>query len=379
MFSHGSNRQNHSMLNGGAQHHNYGGMGGGLHKAFNSQSHSHQPHHVNNHQEHGGLGGGSGFGNHQHNISAGTLSNTTPHFTPAHLQNGTPDNSGAMTKPHNEQYTENLREYGRLKMAGDKPHFYARTTPHVSRLPGPAISSVNSRLTDADEHGTRTIKSGDENDDQNKLWDAMDLGGHGLRSMSETLFRHYPDLRKIFFNHNRLTLLQPQISTMHQLTHLDLSFNQLTDLPPEIGMLTNLKKLLLYENRLDEIPFEIGYLYQLEMLGLEGNPMRRGSECMDRLVENGTQDLVRYLREEAPREFTLGIVGIMRLTLYRSTNPTRGATMAYTAQQFGSTGEGSIHGCQLEHALRSCGDTSRIWLCRHGCSRMGNEKVHDLG
>jgi hypothetical protein len=166
---------------------------------------------------------------------------------------------------------------------------------------------------------------------------------------------------------------------MHQLTHLDLSFNQLTDLPPEIGMLTNLKKLLLYENRLDEIPFEIGYLYQLEMLGLEGNPMRRGSECMDRLVENGTQDLVRYLREEAPREFTLGIVGIMRLTLYRSTNPTRGATMAYTAQQFGSTGEGSIHGCQLEHALRSCGDTSRIWLCRHGCSRMGNEKVHDLG
>jgi CCR4-NOT transcription complex subunit 6 len=208
-----------------------------------------------------------------------------------------------LTKPPNDQYAEHLREYGKLKLAGDKPHYYARTTPHVSRLPGTTLSTVSARLTDADEHGTRSSRA-DDTDKGDHLWDAMDLGGHGLKSMGSTLFRHYPHLRKIYFNHNRLTVLQPHISLMRQLTILDLSFNNLSELPPEIGMLTNLKKLLLFENRLDIIPYELGYLYQLEMLGLEGNPMRHAGELMERLVEHGTQELVRYLREEAPGKST---------------------------------------------------------------------------
>lgn len=137
-------------------------------------------------------------------------------------------------------------------------------------------------------------------DGEDGLWDAMDLGGHGLKSMGSSLFRHYPQLRKIYFNHNRLTTLAPHISMMRCLTILDLSFNQLTELPPEIGMLTNLKKLLLFENRLQALPYEIGFLYQLEMLGLEGNPMHRAPDQIERLVEHGTHELVRYLREEAP-------------------------------------------------------------------------------
>ena len=234
-------------------------------------------------------------------MSASTLSNTTPHFTPAHLQNGTPDNTGGLGKPPNDQYAEHLREYGKLKLAGEKPHFYARTTPHVQRLPGTTPSSVGTKVNDADEHGTRK-RAPEEAQDGDDMWDAMDLGGHGLKSMGASLFRHYPHLRKIYFNHNRLTTLAPHVSLMRELTVLDLSFNQLTELPPEIGMLTNLKKLLLFDNRLEELPYEVGYLYQLEMLGLEGNPMRRAPDVMERLVEHGTYELVRYLREEAPRK-----------------------------------------------------------------------------
>lgn len=174
------------------------------------------------------------------------------------------------------------------------------------------MSTVSTKLTDADEHGTRSNRTGVEEDPENKLWDAMDLGGHGLKSMGATLFRHYPHLRKIYFNHNRLTTLQPHISLMRYLTILDLSFNQLSELPPEIGMLTNLKKLLLFDNRLEDLPYEIGYLYQLEMLGLEGNPMRRAPDYMERLVEQGTQELVRYLREEAPRKLFVSVVWVIR-------------------------------------------------------------------
>lgn len=134
------------------------------------------------------------------------------------------------------------------------------------------------------------------------IWDAMDLGGHGLKSMGANLFRHYSHLRKIYFNHNRLSILTPHISIMRNLTMLDLSMNHLTELPPEIGMLTNLKRLLLFDNGLQRLPYEIGFLYQLEMLGLEGNPMRDGIDQYERLVDSGTQELVRYLREEAPRK-----------------------------------------------------------------------------
>ena len=288
------------MLNGGAGHQNYQMN---MHKGYQGQNHGHQQqqHHVNNqHQDHGGMGGQGGFGNHQHTMSTSTLSNATPHFTPAHLQNGTPDNAGGLGKPPNEQYAEHIREYGKLKLAGDKPHFYARTTPHVQRLPGVAMSSVSTRVTDADEHGTRPRAT--EEPQEDGVWDAMDLGGHGLKSMGASLFRHYPHLRKIYFNHNRLTTLAPHVSLMRELTVLDLSFNALTELPPEIGMLTNLKKLLLFENNLQELPYEVGYLFQLEMLGLEGNPMRRAPELLDRLMEHGTYELVRYLREEAPRK-----------------------------------------------------------------------------
>lgn len=134
-------------------------------------------------------------------------------------------------------------------------------------------------------------------------WDAMDLCGQGLKGMAPALFKHYPKLHKIYLNWNKLRDIPPQIGQMRFLTILDLSMNELQVLPPEIGMLTNLKKLSLYDNHLDDLPFELGSLHQLEMLGIEGNPMR--PDYKERLAEHGTQELIRYLREQAPRTYMM--------------------------------------------------------------------------
>ncbi|KAF2169644.1 hypothetical protein M409DRAFT_64705 [Zasmidium cellare ATCC 36951] len=295
MYNNQNHRQNHGLLNGGATHHNFQPQVN-LNKAFQSQTHGHQGHHLNNH-DHSGLGShGANFGNHQHTISASTLSNNTPHFTPAHLQNGTPETTNSLGKPPNEHYAEQLREYQKLRMAEHKPHFYARTTSSVSRQVANSQSS-NNQQNSGDENGDRR-RIADPEEDMG-TWNAMDLCGQGLRGMAPALFRHYPKLRKIYLNWNKLPTIPPQIGQMRYLTVLDLSMNQLDYLPPEIGMLTNLKRLLLFDNRLEDLPFEMGSLFQLEMLGLEGNPMRQ--DYKDRLVEHGPQELIRYLREQAPR------------------------------------------------------------------------------
>lgn len=301
MYNHGNHRQNHGMLNGGSSHQNYQSQMG-LHKGYSNQSHAHQGHMNNQHQDHSGLGGhGGAFVNHQQNMSTGTLSNATPHFTPAHLQNGTPDNAVGLGRPPNAHWAEQMQEYHKVKSGGDKPHYYARTSSGNSRLPGSTPSSISQR-TDSEEHGERRRVVPNDEPEEAGAWDALDLGGLGLRSMGHSIFRHYRDVKKLYFNHNKLPYLPTEIGTMRNLVALDLSFNQLHELPPEIGMLTNLKKLLVFENYLTDLPDEIGSLYQLEMLGIEGNPMRL--EIKERLMEHGTRELVRFFREQAPGKHT---------------------------------------------------------------------------
>jgi CCR4-NOT transcription complex subunit 6 len=57
----------------------------------------------------------------------------------------------------------------------------------------------------------------------------------------------------------------------------------------------------LFDNNLVDLPYELGSLFQLESLGVEGNPMR--SDYKDRIMEQGTQEMIRFLREEAPSKF----------------------------------------------------------------------------
>ncbi|GIZ37884.1 hypothetical protein CKM354_000131400 [Cercospora kikuchii] len=293
MYNHGTHRPNHTLLNGAA-HQNFQPQQTALGKAFQSSMHGANQHHMNNqHHDHGMGGHANTFGNHQHSISTSTLSNTTPHFTPAHLQNGTPENS--LGKPHNEHWAEQLREYSTMKMADPKVHYYARNAPGVTRLTGRSSNNTANK-NDSEEHGER--KRIIDEDDFMGPWGDLDFSGHGLKVISTIVLERYPKLKKLYLPWNKLTSIPPQIGTLRFLTILDLSWNNLSFLPPEIGMLTNLKKLLLYDNNLDDLPHEFGTLYQLEMLGLEGNPMRH--DYKDRLVEHGTQELIRYIREQAP-------------------------------------------------------------------------------
>jgi CCR4-NOT transcription complex subunit 6 len=298
MYNHGNHRQNH-LMNGGAGHQFQTQMGLHGKGGFQGQNHTNNAHHLNNQSQEHSIGGhGAPFGNHQYTNSGSGLNASTPHYAPAHLSNGTPDQSGALGHPPNEHWQEQENDYARLKQAGDKPHFYARNSPHVSRFPGTSQSSTSQR-TELEEHGERRKTLPSDDAEEAGSWDAMDLGGHGLRSMGPSIFRHYPNLRKIYFNHNLLTWLPSEIGSMRSLTVLDLSFNKLEALPPEIGMLTNLKKLLLYGNLLHDLPFELGSLYQLETLGIAGNSMLR-PDYLERVRNEGTKEFIRWLRENAP-------------------------------------------------------------------------------
>jgi len=178
-------------------------------------------------------------------------------------------------------------------MADQKAHYYARTAPSVSRLSGNL--SKNAAKTDAEDGDRRRII--DESDEMGNF-NTIDMSGQGLKVLAPIVITRYTKLKNLYLSWNRLSSIPPQIGTMRFLTHLDLSFNNLSFLPPEIGMLTNLKKLSLYDNNLEDLPYELGTLFQLEMLGIEGNPLRQ--EYKDRLMEHGTQELIRHLREQAP-------------------------------------------------------------------------------
>ncbi|KAK3069862.1 Glucose-repressible alcohol dehydrogenase transcriptional effector [Teratosphaeriaceae sp. CCFEE 6253] len=298
MYNHNSHQQNHLLGNRAGQHFQ---TQMGLHKGFQSQGHGNQAHQMNgqghdhNMNQHNGA-----FGNHQYTGSGSNLAANPAHYANTHLQNGTPDPSAGLgTSAPNEHWADQEAEYSRLQKSGEKPHFYARNSPSVSRFPGISQSSI-SRSTDTEEHGERrrTLTASEEAEDVGS-WDALDLGGHGLKSMAASIIRHYPNLRKIYFNHNKLTWLPSEVGMMRNLTMLDVSFNKLDALPAEIGMLTNLKKLLVYGNELRDLPYEIGSLYHLEVLGIAGNHMLR-ADYMERMREHGTREFVRFLREQAP-------------------------------------------------------------------------------
>ena len=97
-------------------------------------------------------------------------------------------------------------------------------------------------------------------------------------------------------DNNYLHYLNPLISQLRQLTHLDLSNNGLKFLPPEIGMLVNLREPFLFDNKIRDIPLEIGYLCKLEILGIDGN-MGLDEELKEIMVQQGTKALVEQLRE----------------------------------------------------------------------------------
>lgn len=287
MFGQNHQQSRHALLNGQSHHQYINSMN--IAKHFVQHPNQHQTHHQNQqHHDHNG-GHASAFANHQHTLSSATLSSSTPHFTPSHLQTGTPMNAhSALNKPTSEHWAHQLA-LAQESRAANQPHHYARNAHVVSKQ---ALIS-----------GQAASKKEEGNEDWRKLqvpprpkgkFDAIDFSGQGLKGLAANLFR-YHFLEKLYLNQNKLQWIPPSIGSLRSLTFLDLSQNNLTELPPEIGMLTDLKTLLLVDNHLETLPSELGYLYQLETLAIEGNPL--SDDIKSIVAESGTSELIRQLRE----------------------------------------------------------------------------------
>ncbi|KAI9817818.1 MAG: Glucose-repressible alcohol dehydrogenase transcriptional effector [Pycnora praestabilis] len=294
MYNQGHQQGQHVMMNGAPSHQRYA-IQMNLAQKYQHQNHQQQQgqqHHPQQ-QEQGGHGGtGTGIG-HQHNFSSGALSNVTPHFTPSHLQNGTPSNiQGGLSKPLSEHWAQQLQLAAESRQASS-PHHYARTSAHNNKG---IISNSTPGQRNIGEKEERNRPS-NNSEVKRQDWTSLDFGGQGIRAISEALF-DYSFLDKLYLNSNKLTHIPAAIGRLTRLNSLDISSNQLSEIPPEIGMLVNLKSLLMFDNSLHSLPSEMGSLFQLDMLGIEGNPLEE--ELKSEIEHNGTRALITHLRESAP-------------------------------------------------------------------------------
>ena len=251
------------------------------HTHHNQTSHHHNQHHPGGHI------------NHQYNHSGGALPNSASHLTQNH-QNGISDSQqDDMDEPGGEHWRAQ-QHWAEEARANASPHHQARTVAQVSKNLSLGVSQVGNEENQEEERNRPvTIAKGSR-----QGWTAIDLGGQGLRALSDVLFR-YEFLHKLYLNHNNLDYLPTSIGRLKSLVELDVSGNQLRELPVEIGMLTNLERLMLVDNHLRTLPFELGHLYKLTALGVEGNPLNE-DDMKIRIMRMGTKEFIEYLRDEMP-------------------------------------------------------------------------------
>lgn len=202
------------------------------------------------------------------------------------------NNSHGMGEPVHDDWAHQLAIVAEARQ-NPAPHRHARKEGVVS-LKGPQQRSTEETLAeDIDERKRSTINGTVSRQD----WNALDLSGQGLRTLSPSLFdQQYNFLTKLYLDNNALRELSKQIGCLRGLTHLNVSSNAIEAVPAEIGMLVNLKELLLFDNKLQELPLEIGYLCKLEVLGIDGN-MGMDEDVKQIMVRQGTKVLVEHLRE----------------------------------------------------------------------------------
>lgn len=179
------------------------------------------------------------------------------------------------------------------------PNHHAKKDGVVSLKSRPVDQALaEEALEEGDEERIRTATNGEI---VRQDWNALDLSGQGLKTISGALFQ-YEFLTKLYLDDNQLSSLGPVVGQLRRLTHLDISHNQIKELPEEIGMLVNLKELLAFNNGLQTLPDEIGNLFRLEILGIDGNPLDNG--LRERIMRDGTKDLISHIRENAEGEIS---------------------------------------------------------------------------
>lgn len=292
MYSQGHQGQHAAMLNGSQAPQRF------AMQLPKFQHQNHHPHHAQQHPHHPHLNQAAHQLN-QHNFAAASAlaAASTPHYTPAHLQNGTPAaveddiDETAMS----EHWQQQLQLAAESRQASS-PHYYARTVAQQSK----GIQLIPVSQADQSDGAGDKQGGGASKDGSRQGWKALDFGGQGLRALSPPLFQ-YQFLNKLYLNHNKLKTLPPAIGQLRNLVHLDVSSNEISELPPEIGMLTNLRTFYLFDNHLHTLPYEMGYLYRLETLGIQGNPLNE--VLKSQIIKDGTRALITYLKENMPGGF----------------------------------------------------------------------------
>jgi len=188
--------------------------------------------------------------------------------------------------------------YAQSSRQSASPHHHARQAAAAARNNSSAVAITDPNNPNKPPvNGVGVEKSSANKRDRSSQWKTIDLGGMGLKNISNELFR-YSFLTTLYIKHNNLTRLSPEIAKLRRLTVLDVSGNKLTSLPPELGMVTRLRELLAFDNLLMNLPYELGTLYRLEILGLEGNPISEPIKSM--LQKEGTPAVIQYLRDSSP-------------------------------------------------------------------------------
>lgn len=302
MYNQNQGHNHHGMMNG-AGNQRYG-MQMNMAKAYGHQGQQHHghPHHQQQQDHNAHQGHASNFPHHQHTHSSGgqltaaSLANATQHYVNSLNQNGTstPSFTNAVAKTPNEHW-QKILELAAQAREMVIPHPHARNASGNSRSLL-AVGANGLTKESEKEEKSRPIGVVESSGLDSQSWNALDLGGQNLKLVSAALFR-YKFLTKLYLGNNRLSVLPPAIGKLRHLNELDLSLNEIRELPPEIGMLSHLTELKLFDNQLETLPSELGMLYQLRILGIEGNPL--DEDLKNIIVEEGTQELVKFLRESS--------------------------------------------------------------------------------
>jgi CCR4-NOT transcription complex subunit 6 len=285
------------LLNGAGQL-RFGGVPLNLNKPFQHQNHPHHGQHHGQHQDVGHPSHAGAFSHHQHSHSGGGGLGNGAHFAASHIQNGTAASVfNSVSKPTNEHWGLQL-QVAQKEREWTITHPRARAAQEGSRNIIVSNSSMANAESEREERQRPSADTVSKSKDQD--WTKLDVGGQTLRSIAKGLMG-YTFLTELYLNNNRIRVIPREIKNLRNLRILDLSLNQLRSLPSEIGMLVNLKELLLVDNQLESLPYEVGQLFQCNMLALEGNPLQDDFKAV--LMENGSEELIKMLREEAPRKF----------------------------------------------------------------------------
>ena len=270
------------MLNGGQNHQRFNG---GMH--IPKQQHSYHQNQHHNQQQGGHIG-------HQHNISGGAFQSGTPGvhgYGQDQLQNGNRDDGMEDEFSSNEHWQEQQRIYEDCRDTSEG-HHRARTFAQQAKgltFGGPLGSAADDSVVED------KVRSATAQAQSRQAWTELDLGGQGLRALSDNMWL-YSFLTRLDLPHNALRTVPAAIGQLKSLEHLDLSFNHLESLPDEIGMLTNLKTLIVCGNReLSGLPPSVGYLFKLDTLAVMDTVMPEDQK--QALLEGGAKQLVNHLLE----------------------------------------------------------------------------------